>query len=124
MADKPNRQPFSRLISTLRDQLPDMAIKLVELAFQKLDVTQKPHLAQTLSRLHIKSKNFEKAVEWATTAIEFKDKFTFFDTRGQALKIKLRDMLGRNANVVQAVETGAKKNSNFLLATTVTFLTT
>jgi hypothetical protein len=71
----------------LRDHSPNLAISLLETAFERLDISQKPHLAQTLSRLHIKSKSFEEAITWATTAIEFKERFTFYDTRGQALKV-------------------------------------
>jgi hypothetical protein len=64
-------------------------------------------------RLHIKSKSFEEAITWATTAIDIKQLFTFYDTRGQALKIKLRDMLGKNPDVESAVETARCAADNF-----------
>jgi hypothetical protein len=64
-------------------------------------------------RLHIKSKSFEEAIAWATTAIDIKQLFTYFDTRGQALKNKLRDMLGKNPDVKSAVETARCAADNF-----------
>ena len=45
-----------------------------------------------MSRLLIKSKRYEEAEKWATKAIELKELFTFYDTRGQVHKIKLRNM--------------------------------
>ena len=44
------RQQFSRLISQLRQESQDRAVKLLEVAFEKLDETQQPNIAQTLSR--------------------------------------------------------------------------
>lgn len=50
MVDKNNRQQFSLLISELSAKSQDSAKLLLEKAFEKLDDTQKPNIAQTLSR--------------------------------------------------------------------------
>ena len=56
----------------------------------QLQESKKPSIAQTLARLFIKLKQYDKAEEWATKALELKELFTFFDTRGQGHKVKLK----------------------------------
>ena len=55
--------------------------------------SQKPSIAQTLSRLFINFKKHDEAFKWASKAIELKDIFNFYDTRGQAMKAKLKQIL-------------------------------
>ena len=85
----------------------------------KLQDSQKPFIAQAISRVYRKKLNFLEAEAWATKAIGIKDFHVFYDTRGQAHKAKLKELQeneGGLQRLIDCLETGRKAVKDFQAA--------
>jgi hypothetical protein len=85
----------------------------------KLQDSQKPFIAQAISRVYRKKLIFTEAEYWATKAIGIKDSHLFYDTRGQAHKAKLKELQENEGGLqrfIDCLETGRKAVKDFQAA--------
>ncbi|KAM7377076.1 hypothetical protein PAMA_013723 [Pampus argenteus] len=116
---KKGKEKFSRLIETIKDNNIYYAISVMKTASAKFK--QNPIFPQTLSRLYYVYHDYNKAEEWARTAIRRAPNNSYMaDTLGQVYKQRLRreaktpeEILARAKEAFKYIQKEAAESTSF-----------